>query len=324
MKKKRKTKHEKKMDAALDIARSKHIKDILAPIEEDLDDQRPAPRERKLVNLWQVYQWWDELVELRKRHLLRISSIKKGKSKMDLLFELAVLDFIGDPADAERSPKKTSLDYLIDFAAKEMARQGQSAGEVWDWVISIRGLKAGPLAAQLLAQIDDISRAPTASALIRFAGWAVIDGVAERNQKGEKSHFNRKLKGVCWNIADQFIRQRTPVYRDIYDEEKEIQKLAHPDPICSVCGAFAEKGMVKRNGESYKSWHCPESASHRRVNFTPQHIHNRALRKMIKIFLQHLWLIWRESEGLPISEPYVQAILGHAKIIQPQRLTSSS
>jgi hypothetical protein len=36
---------------------------------------------------------------------------------------------------------------------------------------------------------------------------------------------------------------------------------------------------------------------------------------MVKIFLQHLWVTWRQLEGLPISEPYVQAIMGHANII---------
>jgi len=41
---------------------------------------------------------------------------------------------------------------------------------------------------------------------------------------------------------------------------------------------------------------------------------------MGKIFLAHLWVKWREFEGLPVSQPYVQAILGHTHIIEPAQL----
>jgi len=36
---------------------------------------------------------------------------------------------------------------------------------------------------------------------------------------------------------------------------------------------------------------------------------------MVKIFLQHLWVTWREIEGLPVSDPYSISIMGHAKYI---------
>jgi len=130
----------------------------------------------------------------------------------------------------------------------------------------------------------------TVSKLWRFAGYAVIDGQSEKNAKGEKSHFNRRLKSTCFLVADQFIRQQTPGYIEIYYAEKERQHRLHPEPV--------------ENGNGKKI-------------YTDAHLHNRAWRKMVKIFLQHLWLTWRQSEGLPVSEPYVQAIMGHTNIVKP-------
>ena len=41
----------------------------------------PKYKNRKHPGLWQAYQWWSELVELRKRHLLRISAAERGVSQ---------------------------------------------------------------------------------------------------------------------------------------------------------------------------------------------------------------------------------------------------
>ena len=49
------------------------------------------------------------------------------------------------------------------------------------------------------------------------------------------------------------------------------------------------------------------------------HCHNDAMRWMIKIFLQHLWIVWRELEGLPTNAPWVlENMPGHTTYIPPQ------
>lgn len=237
-------------------------------------DKRPDPKPRKHPQLWQSYLWWDELVQMRKRHLLRISSIEAGKSNLDAQFEHDMLDRIG-------------LDIAIKDTKKIMVSCGEDVGRIWDWLISIRGLKAGGLAAQLLAQFDDVSKFATVSKFWRFSGWAVIDGQIDRCKKGEKSPYNRRLKSICYLIVEQFIRQQTPAYVDIYYAEKERQRRLHPE-------AIQEDGKWK---------------------FNDGHLHHRAMRKTAKIFLQRLWVKWRESEGLSVSKPYVEAILGHTNII---------
>ena len=47
------------------------------------------------------------------------------------------------------------------------------------------------------------------------------------------------------------------------------------------------------------------------------HVHNQAMRKMVKLFLACLWLTWREAEGLPVAKPYAIDQLGHDSYIAP-------
>lgn len=145
------------------------------------------------------------------------------------------------------------------------------AEPIYPFVSELKGI--GPtLSAKLIAMID-IGRAPTVSALWRYAGYAVINGERERPTKGEKLHYNKRLKTTCYLIATSFMRCSSP-YRDIYDEAREHYDKAQPE-------------------------------------WTKGHKHNASLRKMIKIFLQHLWLTWREVAGLPTSGPYVYDVMNH-------------
>lgn len=235
--------------------------------------EAPKPmKSRKQPRLWQAYQNWNELVELRKRHLLRISAVERGASQFDAEYER---EFIA----------ATALDAQIEHYRKEMVAYGKLVN-VWPWVTSVRGLKDGSLAAQLLAQIDDITPFTNVSKLWRFCGQAVIEGQAEYGT----THYNRKLKSVCWLIGDQFVRQNTPLYRDIYDTEKARQRELHPEPVKSATGPWKNA-------------------------YTPAHLDAMARRKTVKIFLQHLWLHWRTVEGLPTNEPYVIAQLRHSDYI---------
>jgi hypothetical protein len=224
-------------------------------IEVTKEDKRPDPKPRKNAQLWQAYLWWYELMEMRKRHTLRISSIEKGKSNLDSQFEKDMLE-------------ETHIDTLLKNTKKTMTLAGVTVGPVWDWLTGIKGLGEGGLAAQLLAQIDDIEKFENPAKLWRFSGFAVVEGKAERNQKGEKSKFNRRLKGVCFNIADQFIKQQTPGYVDIYYSEKEKQRALHPEPV--------------------------ENSNGKKI-YTDAHVHNIAWRKMIKTFLKDLYNEWRKQ-----------------------------
>lgn len=248
--------------------------------------EESTARKRKHPLLWQSYLLWNELMEMRKRHRLRIVHIEGGRSNLDAEFEQYVMDRIG-------------LDQLIDDAKAEMQAHGEAVGPVWDWLVGIKGI-GSHTAAKLLALFDDVGAYATISKFWMFSGWGLRDGRIVRCQRGEKSPYNRRLKAECFLVGESFIKQKTPVYREIYDAEKERQRRLHPAVVCRECGCVW--------GE------CGSKRKHHKM-FNDGHLHNRARRKMIKVFLSHLWQVWRESEGLPVSEPYVQAIGGHQNIV---------
>jgi hypothetical protein len=239
-------------------------------------EERKPPKDRKHPQLWQAYLWWSEIVTAKVRHTNRLWAINEGLSNMDPAVEDAIFESM-------------NYDGLKKNAEKMMGEYGKLLGPVWEWTKNIRGI-SNSLAGQLLAQIDDIELSPTVSALWRYCGLAVIDGKAEGK---DSRSYNRRLKATCWNIAQSFVKMQTSPYIEIYYEEKARLRTLHPERI-----------KVK-NKQGKEVW-----------RYNDGHIARMAERKMIKIFLQHLWVRWREQEGLPVSKPYVIDIMGHAKYIE--------
>lgn len=139
----------------------------------------------------------------------------------------------------------------------------------------------GPLLAAKLISMIDITIPSTPSALWKYAGYAVEGGERDRLRKGEKAPYNTRLKTTCYLIGTSMLRCNSP-YRAVYDAAKERYQAT-------------------------RDW------SKGRVDMA-------ARRKMIKVFLVHLWLVWRELEGLPTRTPYVQEYMGHTHIITPQEM----
>jgi predicted ribosome quality control (RQC) complex YloA/Tae2 family protein len=153
--------------------------------------------------------------------------------------------------------------------------------EIVERLTDVRGI-GNILAAKLISMIE-IERSPSVSSLWRYAGLAVIDGEHERKHKGEPLHYNERLKStVIYNIGGSFLKANSP-YRKIYDESKEYYQLNRPEWVKLRC-------------------------------------HYAAIRKMMKVFLSHLWLVWREMEGLPTRNLYVEEYKGHTHIITPQEM----
>jgi hypothetical protein len=177
----------------------------------------------------------------------------------------------------------------IESSEKLVAAQMEEAligHPAWGFLQQVKGVGPG-LATQLLGLIDDINKSPSISSLWRFAGYGVNEeGEAERLKKGEVAHFNKRLKVVVWKIGTSFLKCNSP-YRRIYDEAKTYYTANRPD-------------------------------------WTPMRIHRAAMRKMNKIFLQHLWVKWREAEGLPISKPWVLEHGGHVHYISAEDIIGGS
>lgn len=109
----------------------------------------------------------------------------------------------------------------------------------------------------------------------------IIERVYGKAPKRKANHhylFNTRGKTLAWKIAGQFLKQGDDEYRNLYYQIKENEKLKNPE--------------IKDG-----------------------HAHNRALRKVAKVFLANLWLNWRELEGLPIRMPYAHEKLGHTTMV---------
>lgn len=282
-----------------------------------MTDNRPAPLPRKHPRLWQAYLFWEEIMLLKQRHTLRISSISAGKSNLDAIFEKGMIEGV---VTYESNNKKVTVetvavDEILGHATKIMIDQGKEV-PVWPWITGIKGFAAGSQAAKILALIDDIGRYDSVAKLWRYAGYGLYkyyekDGKVVAPTKGKESQgsgedrrivevepepkdgwrvdtfrdraiagyvlpYNKTLKSTLYIAADNFIKQQTPYYTDIYYAEKKRQRELHPDKITA-------------NGVPM---------------FSDGHIDNRGRRKMIKEFLKKLWLEWRMAEGLPITEKY--------------------
>lgn len=185
--------------------------------------------------------------------------------------------------------------------------------------------------------------ADTISSLWRYAGYAVFpDGSTQKRRAGSKLDYNSELKTMCWRLGISILkaglRKKCSVCGELLGEQKleshsckdamfttvavsryaqyyldakndEYEKaerngipvLPTPDKaVCSQCGAEIQLKTSRRcqvcGGKGYKV--KDDSALYE------GRIHNRALRKMIKLFLAHLWTVWRTNLGFEVSKPY--------------------
>jgi len=155
--------------------------------------------------------------------------------------------------------------------------------ELWKQYLSkINGI--GPiLAAGLIGYIEDIERFDTVSKLWAYAGLHVVEGKAPRRRRGQKINWNPKLRVLCWKIGESFVKMRGGGgYRDLYEKHR---------------AEYEAREDLKKEAKGRR--------------------YAMAKRKTVKIFLSHLWEVWRRLEGLPIRRTYVEEKLGHKDIIEP-------
>jgi len=190
--------------------------------------------------------------------------------------------------------------------------------------------KAGKL------ELVDLPFARTISAVWSFSGYAVDnDGKAMKPKEGEVLHYNKELRSLWWRLGSSILkaslRQKcskcgqligqsgvalhkckpakfttiaTSAFGRYYLQQKDRLIAEHLNKGGRIVPAT---GLPKKDGKKYE----PEGV------ISEGHVHNRALRKMIKLFQACLFLVWREAEGLPPTKPYAIDKLGHNSMIEP-------
>lgn len=204
----------------------------------------------------------------------------------------AVLDWLSEASH--------ELEGVIPTALGVYARQ-QPLGR---WALAQKGI--GPvLAAGLLAHID-LDRATTAGGVWRFAG---LDPTAKW-ERGKKRPHNAALKTLCWKIGESFVKvsgRDNAFYGCLYKERKTYEQKRNE------AGELAEQAaaVLKR---------CPthaQAAIYRKGKLPDGHIHARAKRWAVKMFLAHYFEVGCRLAGRTPPTPYAVAHGGHAHYIAP-------
>ncbi len=115
-------------------------------------------------------------------------------------------------------------------------------------------------------------------------------GHADRRVRGEKLTYNPELKKLCWKISGSFLKvsAKKSGYRQLYDKFR-----------AEIDGKIASQG-----GFCHKT-HYGDSAKKKVIPCFDAHKLAMARRKTVKVFLAHVYQVWRELEGLPTENPWI-------------------
>jgi hypothetical protein len=190
---------------------------------------------------------------------------------------------------------------------REMARE-LKGHPAWPWLERVKGI--GPtLACKILGLTSNCrgltAHTGTVSMLWSFAGYGVEDGKRVRPKKGETRPYNTRLKTAVYLAGDSFIKSRSP-YRDIYDARKEqYRNQKQLAPLREILGKD-EADALEPGSAVWKQTIAAVNKEHgTETVWSDGHVDNAARRTMVKMFLSHLWEVYRDAQGLPCRPPYV-------------------
>ncbi len=182
------------------------------------------------------------------------------------------------------------------------------AHPVGEWARSIVGI--GPvIAAGLLAHID-IQKAPTAGHIWRYAG---LDPT-QKWEKGQKRPWNAQLKTLCWKIGESFVKvsgNEKDVYGKVYRQRKELETTRNAEGAYAAQAAeILQKRKFGADTEARKHYEAGR--------LPPAHIHARAKRYAVKLFLAHYQHVaWFKTTGTEPARPSIIEHGGHVHFIAP-------
>lgn len=194
-------------------------------------------------------------------------------------------------------------DQTLENQIKRALDKYSAANPLSEWARSVCGI--GPvISAGLLAHID-ITKAPTAGHIWRYAG---LDPTSKWEKKTRRP-WNAALKRLCFLIGESFVKVQNnedDIYGKIYAKRKaeEIAKNEAGE-FADQAAAVLEAKKIGKDTDAYKAYSIGK--------LPPAHIHARARRYAVKHFLSDYQLVgwWLEHQSLP-PLPYPIAHLEHA------------
>ena len=193
------------------------------------------------------------------------------------------------------------------------------------WLVGVRGIGVR-LSGLCIGLIGDIGRFNNVSKLWAYAGLHVIDGHAVHRAKGQKANWSSELKTTCWKTAQSFVKcggkYRTLLY-DPYKAYLVARELRNGNVIWKGKGgdddAIDGDAVAIKYSVAFAPKELPadQLTPPTKPEWTLGRINAMTLRRTAKMFLSHLWHVWREIEGLPTAGPYAIDRLGHAGYLDP-------
>ena len=214
---------------------------------------------------------------------------------------------------------------------------------------SQRGI--GPISiGGMLAWLDP-EKGPKPSSFWRYGGFHIVcstcgeplgsclhhaPGMAPKRERGKKITWNPKVRVHYWKVARSLKMAGNDFYCGFYDTFKAEEQADNPPTPrpADECDGYALANdltigkvtlkageTIKKKateGEFTKEWNLIQTYGQPIMTVMSKgQIHNRALRRMIKIWVAHIHQTWREELGLPARAPYIIGRDGHCTFIAP-------
>lgn len=177
------------------------------------------------------------------------------------------------------------------------------------WLLSLHGI--GPvLAAGLIAHIN-VSKAPKAASVWRFAG---LDP-SSTWERGQKRPWNAELKVLAWKAGQSFMKTAgspKSCYGPLYHRAKErYQYRNEQGGFAANAERVLEAKRIGRNTVAYSYYSVGK--------LPPAHIDAMARRYAVKLFLAHVHHVFHVLDlGKEPPRPYaLEHLEGHTDYIPP-------
>jgi len=217
--------------------------------------------------------------------------------------------------DIEKAPtvghiwRFAGLDPTLDWLGREKAAA---------LVKEVADTRGGSLTEEQFAQVATLANRQADNLMVQTKNFAESTGKGDYLSKDNvvktlaKRPWNADLKLICWKAGESFVKTSnhpSDIYGHIYAERKlwEIQQNEN--------GAYKEQADAKaskvgRSTDAYKSYSIGK--------LPPAHIHARAKRYAVKMFLAHWHHVAYELQyGTQPPKPYILDQGGHTHYVAP-------
>ena len=186
---------------------------------------------------------------------------------------------------------------IMEKALKYPLQKFAESSVAGEWAISQYGI--GPVLAAGLGAHIDITKAPTAGSVWRYAG---LDPT-QKWEKGQKRPYNAELKTLCWKIGQSFMKfsgKDQCFYGQLYKQDK-ARRVAKNE--AGDYADFAKEILETKNFKANQTRAKLESGT-----LSDAQIDAQARRFAVKIFLSHYHAVaFQAHHGEPAPRPYIIA-----------------